>query len=260
MTVYNTNASMAGGSGTGIYFWNGSKWSALSPVVPVTSIAISGDTVVGSHEILQFDYSVSPATASNQRIVWSSSNPNIATVTQAGTVCGIAAGLVTIMAYAQDGTAVNATKEIRVMSGIGLSELIDNNGYETYDYGAGLGVWMTENLRLSPDTLINGIGYYTYQNALTACPSPWMLPDSTQYAKLAEFVTARLWSDPAAPWFNQFSGRINASDNNLSLGHDNRLWQSSSMREIWFNRGKLVGFSNMVSVPGSRAAIRCRRD
>ena len=34
MLVYNTNVSIAGGNGTGIYYWDGSAWLALAPHTP----------------------------------------------------------------------------------------------------------------------------------------------------------------------------------------------------------------------------------
>jgi len=34
MLVYNTSASMTGGSGEGMYFWDGSSWTRVTPYVP----------------------------------------------------------------------------------------------------------------------------------------------------------------------------------------------------------------------------------
>jgi uncharacterized protein YjdB len=54
-----------------------------------------------------------PADATNQSLTWSSSNNNIATVTN-GVVRGVAAGSVTITATAQDGSGVSNTCTVTV--------------------------------------------------------------------------------------------------------------------------------------------------
>ena len=41
MLVYNTNASMTGGSGVGMYFWDGSSWVRVAPYVATPSGALT---------------------------------------------------------------------------------------------------------------------------------------------------------------------------------------------------------------------------
>jgi len=77
--------------------------------VPVVSVTITGETERGINigETLQLTATVLPATAP-QGVVWISSNPLRAVVTQSGLVIGVAAGAVTIYAYSQvDGTKLD---------------------------------------------------------------------------------------------------------------------------------------------------------
>lgn len=77
--------------------------------VPVVSVTITGETerAINIGETLQLTATVLPATAP-QGVVWISSNPLRAVVTQSGLVIGVAAGAVTIYAYSQvDGTKLD---------------------------------------------------------------------------------------------------------------------------------------------------------
>jgi len=74
--------------------------------VPVTSVTITGESerAINVGETLQLVATVLPATAP-QGVIWVSSNPTRAVVSQSGLVVGVSAGSVTIYAYSQaDGT------------------------------------------------------------------------------------------------------------------------------------------------------------
>ena len=50
MLVYNTNASITGGSGVGMYFWDGNTWVKVSPYVPAppktATLTVKHDTTI----------------------------------------------------------------------------------------------------------------------------------------------------------------------------------------------------------------------
>ncbi len=110
MVVYNTNASVTGGTGAGIYVWNGSKWMTAGssfipelPVVSVTGVSLDMETAsiyVGSSETLTA--TVEPANATNKSVTWLTSNGSVATVS-GGEVTAVGPGVATITVKTVDG-------------------------------------------------------------------------------------------------------------------------------------------------------------
>jgi len=93
---------------------------------PVTNVELSATT--GTLDIgqnLTLTATVTPSTASNQGVTWSSSDTNVATV-ENGVVTAVGAGSATITATANDGSGYNATCAItvnpRLVSSITLNE------------------------------------------------------------------------------------------------------------------------------------------
>ena len=73
---------------------------------------------------------VKPKTATDKSLVWSSSDPSIATVTQEGLITGISEGNCTITATATDGSGKKATIKVTVEPRIGVSaETFTREGY-----------------------------------------------------------------------------------------------------------------------------------
>jgi hypothetical protein len=73
-------------------------------VVPVEGFQIVGqpqELLIG--DSVRINYSLSPADATNQRIIWESDNENIATVSESGYVTGIELGTTIITATTDDG-------------------------------------------------------------------------------------------------------------------------------------------------------------
>ena len=73
--------------------------TVTNPVIHVESVSLNKSTLsltVGSSETLQA--TVSPSTASNTDVTWSSSNPSVATVSSEGVINGIQEGYATITA------------------------------------------------------------------------------------------------------------------------------------------------------------------
>ena len=80
----------------------------------VSNITVSGTAAVDAGNTAQLSAAVTPLTASNKALAWSSSNEAIAVVNGNGTVSGIAEGTVTITATAMDGSGVSGTIEVTV--------------------------------------------------------------------------------------------------------------------------------------------------
>jgi hypothetical protein len=189
--VYNTNASMKGGQGKGIYMWNGTNWNSLVASVPVTSVtlSLSGTVNIPVGATTQIMAAVAPGNATNQLVNWSSSNPGIAIVNANGLISGVAEGTSTVTTTANDGSGKMATVLINVFNdGKGI-ELNGTRNYDVYTLPNGLGTWMLTNSQEGiRDTINNTTYYYSKTHASGACNSPWVLPDSAQSAELIAFL------------------------------------------------------------------------
>jgi hypothetical protein len=121
--VYNSSEETAGGSGKGIYVWNGSKWNfagksgQIVPAdIPVKNIKITSAGYVteldasGAGSTLKLTATVEPAGAS-QEVIWSklystATTAGDVTVDATGLVTGVKTGSVTVRATATDGSGV----------------------------------------------------------------------------------------------------------------------------------------------------------
>lgn len=84
----------------------------------VSSITLNQQTgSVAQNGKLQLQATISPSTATNKSLRWSSSNPSVATVDQTGLVTAISAGTATITVAAQDGSNVKASCVVQVTGG-----------------------------------------------------------------------------------------------------------------------------------------------
>ena len=75
------------------------------PIISVTGITLGSQTediIIG--EILEITETITPSNASNQSVVWMSSDPSIVTVDTNGTITGISEGTATITATTVDGS------------------------------------------------------------------------------------------------------------------------------------------------------------
>jgi len=91
-------------------------------VTSVKASAVASAQWVG--RTIQIPITVAPANADNRAITWTTSNANVATVSQDGTVTFRSGGKVTIRATAQDGSKKYASKVFTVkqlVTGIGLN-------------------------------------------------------------------------------------------------------------------------------------------
>ena len=108
--------------------------------VKVSGISISGISHnIAAGKKIQLAGTVAPATAQNKALVWSSSNPKVATVTQSGIVTvkkKTGGKSVTITATAADGSGVSASWKIKSMKGAVTK--IDVSGAKTVKAGKSL--------------------------------------------------------------------------------------------------------------------------
>ena len=93
-----------------------------NPSTPVTGVELNTQAItlsqIGNTYHLRAD--VTPANATNQSVTWASSNPNVATVTDAGLVTAVSEGTATITVTTEDGQKVaTCTVTVRIESGSG---------------------------------------------------------------------------------------------------------------------------------------------
>jgi uncharacterized protein (TIGR02145 family) len=127
--IYNKSDETTGGSGKGIYVWEG-KWvyaGKSAPVeVPVTKIDITSAGFVtelnasGAGNTLKLTATVEPDNASNKTLSWMQVyNPattvGSVTIDATGLVTGVKAGTVTVRATATDGSGVYRNLELTVV-------------------------------------------------------------------------------------------------------------------------------------------------
>lgn len=99
--------------------------------VLITSIVLNQPAAtVGVGDTTTIKATTAPVNASNKTIVWSSSNPSIATVNAAGVVTAVAVGTASISAAAQDAGGVTVGSAITVVSA-GACGVLTNNGFES---------------------------------------------------------------------------------------------------------------------------------
>ncbi len=96
-------------------------WSECMVTVsrPVTAVLVSADeSEIGLNGTLRMDATVSPIDAGDRRVTWSSSNPSVATVDEAGNVNGLSNGQTIVQATAVDGSGVAGVMVVTVKSNL----------------------------------------------------------------------------------------------------------------------------------------------
>ena len=77
--------------------------------VPVKRVKVPGNLSIDVDNVIWLTATVSPATASNQSVSWTSSNPAVASVTTDGKLTALTAGQTTVTATACDGSGASAS-------------------------------------------------------------------------------------------------------------------------------------------------------
>ncbi len=87
---------------------------AVNPIVSINITSATGSPTVVVGDTLKLNASINPSNATKTDLVWSSSNKDVATMNQDGTVNPKKAGKTIITAASQDGSGINGTIEITV--------------------------------------------------------------------------------------------------------------------------------------------------
>ena len=98
---------------------------------PIESIALNiADTTIARTQKVKLTTAFAPATASNKKVKWTTSNKKVATVSSAGVVTGKAGGTAVITCTARDGSGASASCTVTVTpinpTGIKLSKTVLN--------------------------------------------------------------------------------------------------------------------------------------
>jgi uncharacterized protein YjdB len=91
----------------------------IKEVIPLTAISITTviNETVAVGQTTQLEYSYMPANASVQSMIWTSSDPAIATVSETGLIRGIAAGNATITVESKTNSTIKSSININVEAG-----------------------------------------------------------------------------------------------------------------------------------------------
>lgn len=112
---------------------------------------------------------VTPVEASNQKLIWKSSNEKVATVDQDGEITAVSNGTVTITATSTDGTKKKASKKIRIVTYVkSFSYDVIANGYVSRVNSSGVSVKkgrsFTINTTVNPSNATNKKYTWTSSN------------------------------------------------------------------------------------------------
>jgi uncharacterized protein YjdB len=169
ITVYNSNDATTGGSGKGIYVWEG-KWvftARSAPVdVPVTKIDITSAEYAtelnasGAGSTLQLTATVAPDNASNKTLRWTqvynpATTAGKVTVDENGLVTGVKAGTVTVRATATDdsGAYGSLTLNVKPTNQVSSITIAVINNLPTVEAGQPLSLQAT----VEPTTAYQGV-------------------------------------------------------------------------------------------------------
>ena len=98
-------------------YWTADVWKDFKTIKPFTTeiSALSLDNVtIETNEDIQLDAKITPADASIKDLIWTSSNPAVATVSKTGMVHGVTPGEATITAMTIDGSNLAASCKVTV--------------------------------------------------------------------------------------------------------------------------------------------------
>jgi uncharacterized protein YjdB len=117
--------------GTGTVWFDNANIEKLSSI-PVSSISLEkseGKVKVGT--TTQVKYTIEPADATNQEVIWKSSDSSIATIDSFGVITGVKEGIANITATTKDGNK-SVSYKVTVIKGDTqvISNLIQNSGFE----------------------------------------------------------------------------------------------------------------------------------
>ena len=169
--VYNPqtgyNSAVGYDSCTGWGSINGSTLQYLLSNIPCTSLTVSPTPVsVQISQTVQLVSTITPSNATNKTLTYTSSNPNIATVSNTGLVTGVAAGTTSVVVRTTDGSNLSVTVPVTVTS----SNVLCTSLTVDPEYQDILGTKQLYPL-ITPENATNKILTYTSSNLLIATVS-----------------------------------------------------------------------------------------
>jgi uncharacterized protein YjdB len=182
--------------GSGVYGNFAFTVNATDYASSITVTSVNTLTSMDAGKSIQLQAEVAPISAVSE-VEWSVDAGSIdyATVDQTGKVMGIAEGSATIYATAVDGSGKVGQITLSILPGVIVEPtnmLIGENYYDTYNYN---GVtWMIQSSQEGNwyYDRYNGDGerlraYYLQDDAPSACPDDWQVPNSFQAKQLLSY-------------------------------------------------------------------------
>jgi uncharacterized protein (TIGR02145 family) len=245
--VYNTNASMKGGQGFGLYMWSGGsagKWNSLTTSVLVSSLTFSPSGTLNLFEgsSTTIDVTTVPDNASNPAIKWTTTDPEIVSVTSKGKITAEAVGSATITATTLDGGNKSRSVLVNVHEDGSALDSIGTHQYNVFKFPENLGTWMLSDSKEGAPTATYGANkYYTWAAAPSACPPPYALPDSAQFTNLIIFLRTTKFASATDVFVTSmnadtWAGYVNNYDIAKYYGSRSLWWTSSnySTNTAWY--------------------------
>jgi len=152
-----------------------SQTVTITVTTGVDTIVVSPGTAnipVGT--TLTTNISIVPTSADNKTVVWSSSNPSVATVDQSGVITGVASGNAVISAMSQDGSNVSGKVYVNVGTPITTAEITMST---TSVY---IGKPIQASVTLNPDNPDSATTDFTYWNPVTSAITTYTVNTSLQ--------------------------------------------------------------------------------
>ena len=95
---------------------------------PVTSLTLAeSEFNVGNGSTYKVEYVIGPEEADDKSVTWSSENPEVATVSNSGSVKGVNTGTTTITCTANDGSGLSASAKVTVITAVKKVAFDDKN-------------------------------------------------------------------------------------------------------------------------------------
>ena len=161
--VTNISQGRTPDGGATIISFNQPTPSASNSIIIVSGISLTPlNTSINLGNTVQITANVTPSNATNNSVIWSSSNPDVASVSQSGLVTGLTIGNVTITARTQDGD-FTATTLITVRQSLPLLSI---ESFALINSGSDLDILtLTNGLQIS-QAQVQGISLNIRANAV----------------------------------------------------------------------------------------------
>jgi uncharacterized protein (TIGR02145 family) len=247
MIVYNTNDYVFGGSGSGVYLWDGSAWLPIMPAVNVTSLNSFDLPATLSIQASKSAFLMASNFKDNNNqpmtgiiVTWSVNGSASGSVTTGSNrtivTAGSSGGTFTVKATAGSITKLCVVTVTVTATGSGTGtgtagkEKIGNNEYHVYTYPNGT-TWMVENSREGSSSHIDSYGrYYMWWERSFACPTGWAVPAQAEWETLKTYINGSATSAEKAMWNLglALAGLFYSGDNTLNLMNNYGYWWSDN--------------------------------